>query len=129
MRRGTTTMKMISSTSTTSTSGVMLISDCSPEPEAPPLTCMISASLRRLDGPLGDQTHTLEAGLFDRQHGRPDLAEAQPGVALDHDLGVQVGARRRAEALAETLWRDRLIVDPERAMLVDRDRDAGPLVR
>src|SRR5882672_6102004 len=41
---GTTTMKMIKSTSTTSTSGVMLISECRWEPSL--WTCMISVSLR-----------------------------------------------------------------------------------
>src|SRR5207237_63384 len=45
MRRGTTTMNMISSTSTTSTRGVMLISDCRPLPDSPWLRCMISVSL------------------------------------------------------------------------------------
>src|SRR5262249_55051703 len=40
MRSGTTTMKMISSTSTTSTSGVMLISDCRLDPESLLLNCI-----------------------------------------------------------------------------------------
>src|SRR5215469_3566661 len=62
MSRGTTTMKMISSTSTTSTSGVMLISDWRLELESPVLNCMMSFS----PGPSGlsDQSHPAEAGLL-----------------------------------------------------------------
>src|SRR6059036_3741927 len=83
-------MKMISSTSTTSTSGVMLMSDCSLEPE--PLSCMISVSLRLCAGALGDQSHSVEAGLLDREHDLPDLAEVDPCVTPDHDSGVRLVA-------------------------------------
>src|SRR5882672_8644247 len=121
-------MKMISSTSTTSTSGVMLISDCRPEPDASPLNCMISVSLRLGAGALGDQPHPLEAGLLDRDHGLPDLAEVEARVAPDHDLGVRLDAHRGAQAFAETLGRDRLIVDPQPSGLVDRDQDLASLV-
>src|SRR6266581_6659565 len=125
--RGTTTMKMIKSTSTTSTSGVMLISECRWEPSL--WTCMISVSLRPGAGVLGDQPHPMEAGLLDREHGLPDHAEAEPGVAPDHDLDVRLpGARRGAEAVAETFGRDRLIVDPQPAGLVDRDQNPPSLV-
>src|ERR1051325_4447455 len=73
MSRGTTTMKMISSTSTTSTSGVMLISDCRLEPESPVLNCMTSFPLRA--SLLGDQPHTAEAGLVNCDHDLPDCTE------------------------------------------------------
>src|SRR5512143_634867 len=127
MRRGTTTMKMISSTSTTSTSGVMLISDCRSEPEAPVSSCM-SVSPRLCAGALGDQPHPAVAGLLDREHGLPDLAEVEPCVAADHDLGVRLGAHRSAEAFAEMIGCDRLIVDPQPACLVDGDQDPASLV-
>src|SRR6266581_3319970 len=98
MRRGTTTMKMISSTSTTSTSGVMLISDCRLDPESPLLNSMTSVSPRPCAGALGDQPHPVEAGLLDREHGLSDLAEVEPRVAPDHDLGIGLVANRGAEA-------------------------------
>src|SRR5262245_25632783 len=97
-------MKMISSTSTTSTSGVMLISDCR---LVPLLISMISVSLGLGlglgPGALGDQPHAVEAGLIDRDHGIADLADGEPRVPLDHDLGVRLLARCGAEALAEVL--------------------------
>src|SRR5437867_3785268 len=127
MRSGTTTMKMINSTSTTSTSGVTLISDCRLEPEMPPLTCMISVSPRVCAGALGDQPYPGEAGLIDREHGLPDHVEGAPRVAPDHDLGVGI-PRGSAEAFAETFDGDLLIVDPEPSGLVDRDQDPAPFV-
>src|SRR5437870_13385497 len=89
MSRGTTTMKMMSSTSTTSTSGVMLISDCRLELDSPVLKCMTSVS----PGPsgLGDQSHLAEARLFDRGHGQPDFADIQLFVVPDHDLRIRLG--------------------------------------
>src|SRR5262245_61769789 len=105
-------MKMISSTSTTSTSGVMLISECRLEPE-PSLNCMITASFLLGFGALGDQADPLEAGLLDGDHGLPDFAEMEPCVAFDHDLGVRSVAHRGVEAFAEMLGRHRLIVDPQ----------------
>src|SRR6266704_4017208 len=120
---GTTTMKMIKSTSTTSTSGVMLISECRWEPSL--WTCMISVSLRLGALVLCDQPHPMEAGVLDREHGLPDHAEAQPGVAPDHDLDVRLPGPRRggAEAVAEAFGRDLLVVDPQPAGLVDGDQD------
>src|SRR5438093_9272795 len=124
---GTTTMKMIKSTSTTSTSGVMLISECRWEPSL--WTCMISVSLPLGAGVLGDQPHPMEAGVLDREHGLPDHAEAEPGVAPDHDLDVRLlGARSGAETVAEAFGGDRLIVDPQPASFVDGDQDPASLV-
>src|SRR5882724_9717763 len=97
MRRGTTTMKMISSTSTTSTSGVMLISDCKLEPEPPSLNCMMSFSPLLRAGAFGDQPHTAESSLLNGEHGAPDFAEIELCVAPDHDLGVRLGAHRSAK--------------------------------
>src|SRR6266852_8965537 len=96
MSRGTTTMKMISSTSTTSTSGVMLISDCRLELESPVLKCIMSFPPD--PSGLGDQPHPAEAGLLDRGHGLPDLAEVELCVAPDHDFGIRLAptAVRRA---------------------------------
>src|SRR5260221_9500029 len=99
--RGTTTMKMISSTSTTSTSGVMLISDCRPAPGVPVLSCMISAFPCPGARALGDQSHPREAGLLDREHRLPDLPEGETRVTLEHDLGVRLGSRGRSEPVAE----------------------------
>src|SRR5262245_42290648 len=99
---GATTMKMISSTRTPATSGVMLISDCSPAPEPFPSTCMTSASLL-VARALGDQTHAVEPGLLDVDHRLPDVAEAQPRVAADHYLGIRGRAGGGAQAVAELL--------------------------
>src|SRR5215471_9809355 len=126
MSRGTTTMNMISSTSTTSTSGVMLISDCRSEPVESRLSCMISLSL--CAGALGDQTHSAEAGFLDCFHNLPDLEEIKLCIAPDHDLGVRLDAHRNAEGVAELLGCDVLIVDPQPAGLVDGDQDPASLV-
>src|SRR5215510_2934109 len=101
MRRGTTTMKMISSTSTTSTSGVTFISDCSSTSD-PPWICVSSVSPRLfLVCALGDQPQPVEAGPLDRDHGLPHLAEAKPRVAPEHHLAVGLRVRRNAETLVE----------------------------
>src|SRR5947208_16263527 len=100
---------MISNTSTTSTSGVMLISDCRLEPESLLLNCMMSLSFRA--STLGDQPHAAEAGLFDRDHDLPNLAEIQLCIAPDHELGVRLAAHRRAQRLVEMLDCDRPILD------------------
>src|SRR6266404_1118637 len=83
---------MISSTSTTSTSGVMLISDCRLEPESLLLNCMMSLSF--CASALGNQPHPAEAFLLDRDHDLPDLAEVELCIASDHDLGVRLVALR-----------------------------------
>src|SRR5437773_1776624 len=110
MRRGTTTIKMISSTSTTSTSGVMLISDCRLEPESLLLNCI--RSLSSCARALRDQPHAVEAGLFDGLHGLPDPEKVELCVAPDHDPGVRFGAHRSTEGFAEIRGCDLLIVDP-----------------
>src|SRR5262250_3795418 len=110
MRSGTTTINMISSTSTTSTSGVMLISDCRPEPESLLLNCMMSLSFRA--GALGDQPHPAEAGLLDRDHDLPDLAEIELCIAPNHDLGVRLAAHRSAQSFVEMLGGNGLVVNP-----------------
>src|SRR5437867_2052936 len=119
-------MKMISSTSTTSTSGVMLISDCRLEPESLLLNCMMSLSFHA--GALGDQPHPAEAGLLDREHGLPDLEEIELCVASDYHPWVRLGAHRSVEGFAKMLGCDRLIVDPQPASLVDGDQDSASLV-
>src|SRR6185437_13297403 len=128
MSSGTTTMKMISSTSTTSTSGVMLISDCRLDPESPLLNSITSFSLRACVGALGDQPHSVEPGLLDRLHGLSDLAEVKLCVAPDHDLGVRLRGYGSVEGVAELLGCDLLIVDPQPARLVDGDQDPASLV-
>src|SRR5262245_19800841 len=121
-------MKMISSRSTTSTSGVMLLSDCRPAPASLLLNSTTSFSPRRCAWSLGDQPHPAEAGLLDREHGLSHLAEVELGVAPDHDLGIRLGAHRFVEDFAEMLGCDRLIVDPQPAGLVDGDQDPASLV-
>src|SRR5262252_7022619 len=98
---------MISSTSTTSTSGVMLISDCRLEPESL-LNCMMSLSF--CAGALCDQPHSVEAGLLDREHGLPDLEEVELCVASDYDPWVRLDAHRSVEGFTEMLGCDRLVV-------------------
>src|SRR5262252_6572194 len=102
-------MKMISSTSTTSTSGVMLISDCRLEPESLLLNCMTLFSF--CAGALGDQPHPAKAGLLDRDHDLPDLAEIELCIAPDHDLGVRLGAHSSTESFVEMLGGNGLVVD------------------
>src|SRR5262249_3306941 len=125
MRSGTTTINMISSTSTTSTSGVMLISDCRLEPESL-LNCIMSVSLRA--GALGDQTHSMEAGLLDSEHRLPDLKEIQLCVASDYYPRVRLDTHRSAEGFAEMLGVDLPIVDPQPAGIIDGDQDSASLV-
>src|SRR6266704_3618764 len=98
--RGTTTMKMIKSTSTTSTSGVMLISECRWEPSL--WTCMISVSLPPGAVVLCDQPYPIEAGGL-WINDQPVAAESSGD------------SRRGAEAVAEAFGGDRLIVDPQPA--------------
>src|SRR6266571_5755751 len=117
---------MISSTSTTSTSGVMLISDCRLEPESLLLNCMMSLSF--CASALGDEPNAAEAGLLDRDHDLTNLAEIQLCIAPDHDLGVRLGAHRSAESLVEMPGGDRLIVDPQPPSLVYGDQDSASLV-
>src|SRR5215467_9885515 len=126
MRSGTTTINMISSTSTTSTSGVMLISDCRLEMESLLLNCMMSLSF--CSGALGDQPHPVEAGLLDGEHGLPDLEEIELCVASDYDPWVRLGAHRSVEGFTEMLGCDRLVVDPQPASPVDGDQDSASLV-
>src|SRR5215813_9885812 len=119
MSSGTTTMKMISSTSTTSTNGVMLISDCRPESESSLLNCMMLISPPVCTGGLGDQAHPAEACLLKRCHGLPDLAKPEPCVPSHHNLGICFGTNGGAEDFAEILGCDLLIVDPNMACIVD----------
>src|SRR5262245_2720950 len=126
MRSGTTTIKMINSTSTTSTSGVMLISDCRLKSESSLLNCMMSLSPRA--SALRYQSHPAETGLFDCNHGLPDLAEVEPCIAPDHDPGVRFSANRSAEGLAELLGCNLLVIDPQFAGVVDGDQNAASLV-
>src|SRR5262245_46082648 len=128
MRRGTTTMKMISSTSTTSTSGVMLISDCRFDPESPLLNSITLFPLRPCVAALGNQPHASEASLVDRLHGLADLAEVELGVAPDHYLGIRLGGHCRTEGVAELFVCDLLIVNPKLAGLVDGDQNPASLI-
>src|SRR6267378_3330137 len=117
---------MISSTSTTSTSGVMLISDCRLEPESLLLNCMMSLSF--CARALGDQPHPAEAFPFDRNHDLPNLAEIELCIAPDNDLGVRLGTHGSAESLVEMLGCDGLVVDPQSPSLVYGDQDSASLV-
>src|SRR5438552_17416135 len=107
---------MISSTSTTSTGGVRLISDCRLEPESLLLNCMMSLSF--CAGAPGDQPHPAEAGLLDREHGLPDLEELELCVASDYDPGFRLGAHRSLDGFAEMLGCEDLIDDLHPASLV-----------
>src|SRR5690348_13521023 len=122
MRSGTTTIKMISSTSTTSTSGVMLISDCRVEPESL-LNCIFL--LPFCGGAFGYQPDAPEAGLLDSEHGLPDLDEIELCVASYHDSGIRLAAHRRLQSFTEMVGCDSPIVDPQPTALVDRDQDSA----
>src|SRR2546426_4999212 len=126
IRSGTTTINMISSTSTTSTSGVTLISDCRLEPESLLLNCMMSLPFGA--GALGDQPPPAEAGLLARENALPALAKIELCTAPDHAFGVRLGARRSAESFAEILGSDGPIIDPQPATLVYGDQDSASLV-
>src|SRR5262245_33066540 len=117
---------MISSTSTTSTSGVMLISDCKLEPESLLLSCMMSLSF--CAGAFRDQPHSAEAGLLDREHGLTDLEEVELCVSADDDPGVLLSRRRGVKYFAELLGFDGPVVDPQPACLVDGDKDSASFV-
>src|SRR5262249_40969721 len=117
---------MISSTSTTSTSGVMLISDCRLDPESLLLNCMTSLSF--CAGALGDQPHAAKAGLVDGEHGLPNLEEIKLCVASNYDPWVRLRTHSRVERFAEMLGVDSLIVDPQPPPLVDGDQDSASLV-
>src|SRR5260370_38988809 len=118
-------MNMISSTSTMSTSGVMLISNCRVEPESLLLNCMMSLSF--CARALGDQPDPAEAFLFDRDHDLPNLAEIELCIAPDHDLGVRLGAHRSAKSFVEMLGCDSLVIDPQPPSFVYGDPDAASL--
>src|SRR5262245_3296321 len=117
---------MISSTSTTSTSGVMLISEFKLEP--PLSNCMMSIPPCWRFSALGNQAHSAKACILDREHGLPDFAEIELGVAPDHDLRVRLVAHRNAEGFAEILGGDRLFVDPQLAGIVDGDQNPASLI-
>src|SRR5262249_21415872 len=122
MRSGTTTMKMISSTSTTSTIGGMLISDCRLEPESSLFNCMMSSPPPVCASALGYQPRSTEACLLERLHGLPYLAELELCIAPHHDLRVCLRANRSAEGFSEMLGCDLLIVNPQLACVVDRNQ-------
>src|SRR5262245_26134514 len=118
---------MISSTSTTSTSGVMLISDCRLEPE-PVSTCITLVSSRLGCRAIGDQSHTAEAGLLDRHHHLPDRVKIEPCVATDHNLGILFAAYCSTQGIAEILYRYRHIVHPQVAILVNGHKGLSSFV-
>src|SRR5690242_7203219 len=117
---------MINNTSTTSTSGVMLISDCRLEPESLLVNCTMSLSFRA--SALGDQPHAAEAGLLDRDHDLTDLTEIELGIAADHDLRILLSTHRRAESLVEMFGCDGTVVAPQSPSLVYGDQDSASLV-
>src|SRR5690242_13659282 len=116
---------MISSTSTTSTSGVMLISDCRLEPESL-LNCMMSLSFRF--SALCDQPYPAETGLLNRDHDLTDLAEIELCIAPDHDLRILLGTHGSAESLVDMLGCDWVIVEPQPPSRVYGDQDSASLV-
>src|SRR5687767_10084639 len=120
-------MKMINSTSTTSTSGVMLISDCRLEPE-PVSTCMTLVSSRLGCGAIGDQPYPAETGLLDRDHHLLDRVKIELCVSTDHNLGVLFAANCSTQGIAEILRRYRHIVDPQVAVLVNGDKGLSSFV-
>src|SRR6185312_16759796 len=128
MRSRTTTIKMISSTSTTSTSGVMLISDCRLDPESPLLNSISSFSLGACVAALCNQPNSVETRLLDRLHGLSNLAEVKLCIAPDHDLGVRLRGYCSVEGVAELIGWNLLIIDPQCAGPVDGDQDSTSLV-
>src|SRR5258708_13043607 len=109
---------MISNTSTTSTSGVMLISDCRREPESLLLNCMVSLSF--CAGALSDQPHPAEALLLNCNHDLPNLAEIELCIAPYHDPGVRLGDHLSADVLVDMPDSDALILATNTSTLLSR---------
>src|SRR3954447_2710190 len=90
-RIGVATMKMMSSTSTTSTSGVMLISDRTPWPEPADMDIryLSSLSLRDLFSRhlvFGQERHGREVGVVRGFHHHAHLAEVDALVGFHHHV-------------------------------------------
>src|ERR1700756_1817947 len=88
-RIGVATMKMMSNTSTTSTSGVMLISLRTPEPPLlkatfPPRDLLAGLLV------LGQEGDGGEVGVVRRLHDRPHPAEVDPLVGFDHHRAARI---------------------------------------
>src|SRR5262245_9522350 len=115
-------MKMISSTSTTSMSGVTLISAL-PEPAAdiattaPPGRPALAGGLR----PLRDEPDRLEPGLVQHDHHVLHVAEGQVFVPLQDDALAGAALELLGHAGHELILRNRLLIlpEPDVAVLLD----------
>src|SRR5437763_10461231 len=137
-RIGVATMKMIKSTSTTSTNGVMLISLLTPEPRllnAIRSSCLAFSLCDLLPGLLilGEDRHAFEFCVVRCFHYQPDFSEVDPLVRFQHD-----GARRillifGGEVFGEVFVGNPILSDEVRSILFDGDAQiaffAGLLLR
>src|SRR3954449_9239164 len=139
-RIGVATMKMISSTSTTSTNGVMLISLRTPPPLLPPnpiFAPVLSAECWVLrtqhSGPstrsnpmlrdllarllvLRQECDLREARFVGGLHHHPHLAVVDPLVRLQHDVAVRILLMLRGHVLRHIAVGDPVLTDEDRAV-------------
>src|SRR5260221_5943662 len=121
-RIGVATMKMISSTSTTSTSGVMLISERTPEPLPPnAISALPLRDLRSGLLVLGKDADGGEAGLVGAFHHQAYFAEVDPLVGLEGHGPGPVFDVLRLDVARDVLVGDPVLADEDRPVALDRD--------
>src|SRR5258706_216871 len=121
---------MISSTSTTSTSGVMLISERTPEP--PPLNAMSALPRRDLRAGLlvlRQDSHLREAGVIGGLHHHAHLAEVDALVGLERQRARLVLVVLRLHVLRHVLVGNPVLTDEDRAVGPDGDDEIPLLAR
>src|SRR3954467_8932533 len=135
-RIGVATMKMISSTSTTSTSGVMLISLRTPPPLLPPNPieppgCLVTQQLSNSNPMFRDLLARLlvlrqerdlrEARVVRGLHHHSHLAVIDPLVRFQHHVAVRILLMFRGDVRRQIAIRDPVLSDEHRAVGFDRD--------
>src|SRR4030095_15312802 len=93
-------MKMMRSTSTTSMSGVTLMSELSPPPP-PTAIAMTKPPLDPLFLLLADEADLLEPRFLHFQHRLLDVPVGKTRIALDHNRGILVSKKLLREAAGE----------------------------
>src|SRR5690242_10450948 len=106
---GVTTMKMMRSTSTTSTSGVMLISELG-------LPAGLRWSLRAMSDLLvldllDAQADALRSGLARDLHHLADVAVGEALVALEEDLPARLGGELLSQSVSERVFGELIALD------------------
>src|SRR6185436_4541534 len=126
---GITTMKMMSSTSTTSTSGVTLISllRALPPPTFMPMGRLPVLPRAALGGRhallVGLQADAREARLVDHPHHLAHFRVLEPAVGLDDDVLVGRALVDVLERRQQLVGRDPLVAEEDAAVLLDGDAE------